>query len=242
MQQWLNYFEHNRANRSSVPWEQRIQIEPNFRESLIKSLQKFQLGESGDGRQLRKHAAATGDAAYAAAIGLFIKEEQEHSRLMAEILGRLGAPLLKSHWTDNCFVLMRHCFGLHQELMVLLLPEMIAKCYFRALHDGARDPVLRAVFDQIRHDEDGHLAHFECGIFSGRRLAADVFFWIASEHVAFHLAHLFRLHDGNCAAGCGRIQFLVCGYAAGTMLWVNHAPGLKAIGGTRRNFIGKSHD
>jgi hypothetical protein len=33
-----------------------------------------------------------------------------------------------------------------------------------------------------------------------------------------------------------RMQFLVCGYAAGTMLWVNHAPGLKAIGGTRGEF------
>ena len=42
--------------------------------------------------------------------------------------------------------------------MVLLLPEMIAKRYFRALHDGTRDPVLRAVFAQIVQDEVGHLA------------------------------------------------------------------------------------
>jgi hypothetical protein len=42
--------------------------------------------------------------------------------------------------------------------MVLLLPEMIAKRYFRALHDGTRDLVLRAVFAQIAQDEDGHLA------------------------------------------------------------------------------------
>jgi hypothetical protein len=33
-----------------------------------------------------------------------------------------------------------------------------------------------------------------------------------------------------------RIQFLLFGYAAGTMLWVNHAPCLKAIGGSRNEF------
>jgi hypothetical protein len=158
MQTWLNYFQYNRTHRASVPWERGIKIEPHLRQSLIRSLQKFQLGESGDGRNLRRHTAATGDSVYAAAIDLFIKEEQEHARLMAEILKRLDAPLLNSHWTDNCFMLMRHFFGLHQELMVLLLPEMIAKRYFRALRDGTKDEVLRAVFGQIAQDEEGHLA------------------------------------------------------------------------------------
>jgi len=158
MQNWLKYFEWNRANRPPVPWEIGINIEPHLRAPLIHSLQKFQIGESGEGRRLRRHAAATGDKVYEATIDLFIKEEQTHATLMAKILGHLGAPLLQSDWSHSCFSIMRHLFGLHQELMVLLLPEMIAKCYFRALHDGTRDPVLRAVFDQIARDEDGHLA------------------------------------------------------------------------------------
>ena len=158
MHTWLNYFERNRKNRASVPWELGIDIDPQLRAPLIRSLQKFQLGESGEGRKLRRHAAATGNAAYAAAIDLFIKEEQEHARLMGEVLRRLNAPLLKSHWSDNCFIVLRRLFGLHQELMVLLLPEMIAKRYFRALHEGTRDPVLRAVTTQIMVDEAGHLA------------------------------------------------------------------------------------
>jgi len=163
MQAWLNYFEWNHANRPPVPWENGIDIEPHLRAPLIRSLQKFQIGESGEGRRLRRHAAARGDRIYAAAIDLFVKEEQTHATLMAKIINQLGAPLLQSEWSHNCFWLMRHLFGLHQELMVLLLPEMIAKCYFRALHDGTRDPVLRAVFGQIARDEDGHLAfHVEC--------------------------------------------------------------------------------
>ena len=162
MKAWLNYFEHNRANRRPVPWEKGIEIEPQLRAPLIRSLQKFQLGESGEGRKLKGHARQTGDADYAAAIDLFIKEEQEHARLMGKILRGLDAPLLTSDWSDNCFVFLRQLFGLHQELLVLLLPEMIAKCYFRVLHDGTRDAVLRAVFAQIGQDEEGHLAfHME---------------------------------------------------------------------------------
>jgi hypothetical protein len=162
MKNWLNYFEHNRANRPPVPWERGIEVEPHLRAPLIRSLQKFQLGESGEGRKLKSHAKKTGDETYAAAIRLFIGEEQEHARLMGKILRGLDAPLLENHWSDRCFVFMRQLFGLHQELMVLLLPEMIAKRYFRALHDGTRDPVLRAVFAQIAQDEDGHLGfHIE---------------------------------------------------------------------------------
>lgn len=158
MQSWLSYFEWNRKNRPPVCWERGIRIEPHLRNSLIRSLQKFQLGESGDGLRLRGHAKATGDATYMAAIDLFVKEEQEHSRLMGRILGLLAAPLLTRHWSNGCFMLIRRPFGLHQELMVLLLPEMIAKRYFRALHEGTGDGVLRAVFSQIVRDEEGHLA------------------------------------------------------------------------------------
>src|SRR5665213_1409051 len=162
MQVWLDYFERNRANRLLVPWENGIQVEPHLRAPLIRSLQKFQLGESGEGRKLKSHARKTGDMTYARAIDLFIKEEQEHSRLMGKILRGLNAPLIEKHWGDSCFIFLRQLFGLHQELMVLLLPEMIAKRYFRPLHDGTRDPVLRAVFAQIARDEDGHLAfHIE---------------------------------------------------------------------------------
>src|SRR5436309_8987875 len=116
---WLRYFEHNRDHRMNIPWEQGIQLEARLREPLIRSLQRFQVGESGEGGHLRKRAATTGDAIYEAAIDLFIKEEQEHARLMAGILRRLNAPLLPEHWSDSCFVLLRHFFGLHGTLLVL---------------------------------------------------------------------------------------------------------------------------
>lgn len=219
MQTWLNYFEYNRVHRLPVPWERGINIEPSLRDSLIRSLQKFQIGESGEGRKLRRHAVETGDAVYARTIELFVKEEQEHARLMAEILKRLDAPLLTSDWTDNCFMLMRHLFGLRAELLVLLLPEMIAKRYFRALHDGTGDPVLRAVFAQIVQDEEGHVAFhveylrrlFENLSFS-RRIAVQVAWRIAyratclvvmSDHRA--VLHACGVKPGDFWRDCGRI-------------------------------------
>jgi hypothetical protein len=155
---WLRYFEHNRDHRLPIPWECGVHPEPTLRAPLIRSLLRFQVGESGEGRHLRRQAAATGDADYIAAINLFVKEEQEHARLMAEILGRLDVPLLKHHWSDVVFVLLRRLFKLRGELLVLLVPEIIAKRYFRAVHDGTADPVIRAVCAQIGHDEEGHIA------------------------------------------------------------------------------------
>jgi hypothetical protein len=158
MKNWLNYFTNNRNNRQEIPWDRDISVEPSLRAPLIRSLQRFQVGESGEGHHLRRQAARSGDPDYQAAIDLFIKEEQEHARLMAAVLMKLNAPLLGHHWSDACFILLRRLFGLHHELLVLLMPEMIAKRYFRALRDGLDDTTLRAMCEQILHDEEAHVA------------------------------------------------------------------------------------
>jgi len=158
MKHWLNYFEHNRDHRHAIPWCDKINIAPHVEKPFIRSLQRFQIGESGEGRHLRVAANATGDIAYIKALDLFIKEEQEHARLMGEILKRLGAPLLTSHWSDGCFILLRRLFRLNEELMVLLTPEIIAKRYFRVAHDAGDDASVKAVCAQILHDEEGHVA------------------------------------------------------------------------------------
>src|SRR6185503_5730579 len=133
MKTWLEYFERNRTDRLSVPWGTLPEIEAAVRGPLIRSLQRFQVGESGEGSHLRRRAATTNDPAYQACIELFIREEQEHARLMANFLQRLNAPLLTHHWSDSCFIFLRHLFPLEHELLVLLVPEIIAKRYFRAL-------------------------------------------------------------------------------------------------------------
>ncbi len=158
MKKWLDHFEHNRTHRRPIPWKDELNVAPNVIRPFVHSLQRFQIGESGEGRHLRAAANKTGDRDYIQAIGLFIKEEQEHARLMAEILQRLKSPLLKSHWSDGCFILLRRLFRLNEELMVLLTPEIIAKRYFRIVYDRVDDEVVRAVCVQILYDEEGHVA------------------------------------------------------------------------------------
>jgi hypothetical protein len=158
---WYDYFLQNAASRMAIPWERGIKVESALRGPLVRSLQRFQVGEKGDGKHLIRSAAATGDPEYAATVELFIKEEQAHSALLARLLDGMGAPLIGWHWSDACFVLVRRLSGLKLELMVLLAAEMIAKRYYRALYEGTADPVLRAAFGQIIHDEDGHVA-FHC--------------------------------------------------------------------------------
>jgi hypothetical protein len=158
MKRWRQHFEHNRIHRDPVPWAEGIHVSPSMAKPFIRSLQRFQVGESGEGRHLRAAARSTGDEEYIRAIDLFIGEEQEHARLMAEILRRLKAPLLDGHWSDGCFILLRRLFGLNEELMVLLTPEIIARRYFRIVHDAVPDESVRAVCAQILRDEEGHVA------------------------------------------------------------------------------------
>lgn len=155
---WVQYFERNRANRKEMPWNRTISIAPQLREPLIHSLQRFQIGESGEGKHMKRCAAATGDAEYAQAVHLFIAEEQEHARMMMGILERLGAKGISRHWSDAGFILLRRLFGLNCEVMVMLAAEIVGKRYFQTLYQGMDDPLLRAVFGQMVQDEDGHIA------------------------------------------------------------------------------------
>jgi len=154
---WLAYFQHNRTNRHTIPWELGITVEPHQRNPLIRSLQRFQVGESGEGLHLKKGAARTGDPDYQATIDLFIAEEQEHARLLGKALDALQADRLTWHWSDAAFIMLRRMMGLHLELMVLLMAEMIALRYYRLLRDGTLDPVLRALGRQFLDDEVGHV-------------------------------------------------------------------------------------
>jgi hypothetical protein len=125
------------------------------------SLQRFQVGEDGDGANLIGKAVAAGDPDYAGAVRLFVAEEQNHARLLALLLAAGGVPTLSSHWSDRIFVRLRRLFGLRLELMVLMVAELIAVPYYRAVRDGARDPLVSEVTARILADEKRHIP-FHC--------------------------------------------------------------------------------
>jgi len=120
--------------------------------------------------------------------------------------------MITSHWSFTAFCLCRRVFGVKFELQVLTLTELVSTAYYRMLRAHSPDGPLAAMCELILRDEAGHVA------FQRDRLAG----------------------SGNPKPGLRgmlwRIQFLLLGYAAGTMLWINHAPCLKAIGGSRSEF------
>ena len=162
---WRDYYRRNAGSRLDDSTGEPVNVPPVHRDPLIDSLRRFQIGESGDGKHLIAGADATGDAEYAAAIRLFIAEEQDHARRLALVIKRLGGTLLDSHWSDRIFVLLRRMMGLRTELMVLLIAELIARRYYLAIHDGTDDPDVRLMCRQIIHDERRHV-RFHCDYLS----------------------------------------------------------------------------
>ncbi len=70
---WVEHFARNRTECIYIPWELGVHVGPHLRSALAKSLQRFQIGESGDGEHLRKVAARTGHRQYALAVEAFVR-------------------------------------------------------------------------------------------------------------------------------------------------------------------------
>ncbi|MFT3900260.1 MAG: ferritin-like domain-containing protein [Gordonia sp. (in: high G+C Gram-positive bacteria)] len=154
---WLDDFQTAadvRARTADPDWFVGARLTP----AIAASLQRFQVGESGDGATLIGAADASGDAEYAAAIRLFVAEEQNHARMIAELLAAGGHRTIAAHWSDAVFVHVRRLLGLRTEVMVLAVAEVIALRYYRALADGGRDRLLTEMSRRILDDEFRHVA------------------------------------------------------------------------------------
>jgi len=155
---WLDYFTANRARPRPTAWTAGVAVPLALRAPLVRSLQRFQVGEQGEGRHLRRAARATGDVRYAAAVDLFLAEEQAHARLLAALLGALGAPVLARHWSDGCFVWLRHRAGLYGALLVLMAAEIIGEYAYGLVARVVPDAGVRRAMADILADEAGHIA------------------------------------------------------------------------------------
>ncbi len=159
--QWVDHFEANVAVHAEVDaaidFAGDCTVPESARGPLIASVRRFQLGESGDGRQLLRNAQRAGDPEYVRAIGLFVAEEQQHAALLLRLLGHLGGTPMSTHWSDAVFVRLRRLLGLRTELMVLSVAEVVALSYYGGLSSHGPDPVTRAVAARIVDDEHAHV-------------------------------------------------------------------------------------
>ena len=158
---WLTFFRTNADTPDRIPWADRPTLSPAEGAAVIASVLEFQLGESSEGRHLRdaadRYALATGDAAYASAIRLFIREEQRHAAYLARLLAAEGVPLKGRTWADSVFRKLRHLSGLETAICVLLTAEIIAQVYYAALRRATGSRVLRAICRRVLADEAVHV-------------------------------------------------------------------------------------
>ncbi|MGW2729194.1 ferritin-like domain-containing protein [Streptomyces sp. NPDC001494] len=157
---WARDFEDERGRRAALgdpDWGRGAALPP----AVWAGIQRFQVGEDGDGVNLVAKADQEGDPDYARAVRLFVAEEQNHARMLARLLASGGMPLLSGHWSDTVFVRLRRLMGLRLELLVLMIAEVVALRYYRALRDGAGDPLTSEVAGRVLADEERHVP-FHC--------------------------------------------------------------------------------
>ncbi|MFI7659915.1 ferritin-like domain-containing protein [Micromonospora parva] len=209
---WVREFTENAERRRDGPdprWSAATPLPP----ALIRSLQRFQAGEDGDGVNLISKSERAGDPTYLAAVRLFVAEEQNHARLLKHLLVSAGGDVIDGHWTDRVFVAIRRALGLRLELMTLMVAEVVALRYYRAVRDGTDDPLLSDVGARILVDEQRHVPFHTERLRQGWadsagpvRAAVAAGWWVllfgAAVVVAFGHGAALRL------LGVGRLRFI----------------------------------
>ena len=212
---WIEHFQRNRQNRPEPDWNAPVNIPPHILPALLHSIEEFRLGDGGGPASLIAYDAEgfrSSTAEMRTIVDLWFKEEAEHARLLGCAVKRFNGRIITSHWSFTAFCFCRRILGVAFELQVLTLTELVSTAYYRMLRHYAADGPLAAMCELILRDEGGHVAFQRDRIMSAGRPQPGIrgLIW--------------------------RIQFLLCGYAAATVLWSSHAPCLTAIGGSRTEF------
>ncbi|MFG2973294.1 ferritin-like domain-containing protein [Streptomyces sp. NPDC048331] len=212
---WVGEFEAERERRAALgdpDWGQGARLPAD----IVRSIQKFQVGEDGDGSALTAKADLAGDPVYSRAVRLFIAEEQNHARMLKLLLAAGGAETLDGHWSDAAFVRVRRLLGLRVELLVLMIAEVVALGYYRALRDGATDPLTSEVAGRILADEE--------------------------RHVPFHCV---RLREGLAGLPRPARRAVTAGWrgllaGAAALVAVDHGPAMRTLGVDRGAFVART--
>jgi hypothetical protein len=212
---WIEHFQRNGQNRPEPDWNAPVNIPDKMLSPLLRSIEEFRLGDGGGPASLIAYNAETfrgSTEQMRTIVDLWFKEEAEHARLLGCAVKRFGGRIITSHWSFTAFCLCRRTLGVRFELQVLTLTELVSTAYYLMLRHYSPDGPLAAMCELILRDEAGHVAFQRDRIMNAGNPRPDLqgLFW--------------------------RLQFLMCGYAAATVLWASHAPCLKAIGGSRAEF------
>lgn len=159
--QWKQYFRQNRDHFKHIDIDRADVLTEAEKKLIRSSLQQFQRGEHSEGKNLYVFAEKFGDPDYLDCIRLFIQEEQRHAMVLSAYMRKNRIPLLRGHWVDHVFRKLRKLAGIENTVRVLLVAEIIAKVYYRALCRATSSTLLQDICTQILGDEDQHI-RFQC--------------------------------------------------------------------------------
>jgi rubrerythrin len=173
------YFQANRTRFADLAWDDPHQLSPSQKRAISASLQTFQRGEGTGGDHLQALAEQLGDSDYAAAMRLFIQEEEGHAEMLGQFMDRQSIPRLKTHWMHEVFRGLGRPLGLVHMVRVILTAEIVATVYYKALFNATFSGLLQQICRRILLDEEMHLIYHCLAIrqLSPRRNWLSAWFW-----------------------------------------------------------------
>ena len=171
--EWRRYFEAN-ALRPVPRVEAAPQLTRERHEALVRSLQKFQLGETGEGRlanQIDTAVLRAVDDDFRACVKMFVREEGRHARVLGFMLRALGAGLVTRDWSAAGFRTLRRLIGVRVKLFVALAAEAVGAGFYGMIGARLAEGELPRVLRQLCSDEEAHL-QFQADFFRAQLPAA----------------------------------------------------------------------
>jgi hypothetical protein len=212
---WVEYFYRN-APEPALPWSTGVRLSGAERLAVIASIQQFQLGEGASGARMLERAQrfsrATGDLGLIAALRLFLREEQRHSKILARFLQIENARCLRKHWVHSVFRWLRGLAGLELCLKVLVTAELLARPYYAALRDATGSPLLGSICQLIFEEEGAHL-----------------------RFQAFALSRFQKRHSPRIQILIKRAHAALVAFTA-ALVWMEHRPVFRSAERTFRRF------
>jgi hypothetical protein len=160
-EEWIGYFNFN-AKQKRINWCQPSAITTKELNTVLRSLQAWQLGETCEGHNLikvsEKYAAKTRDTFYVTAIKLFIKEEGKHGTNLGRYLDAIGQPTIKRNWGDSLFRSIRNLNGsMEIWTLAVIAGESVAQIFYQSLKNATNCKLLKEICTDILIDEAPHI-------------------------------------------------------------------------------------
>lgn len=156
---WLRRFRVNAARPRQQLFGP-LGLPPEMHAAVVRSIQRFQLGETGEGtivHQARAREDDLFDEATKQTVALWVREEGRHAAELADVLRALGAEPLRRHASQSLFKAARRLFGLRTKLLAIGVAEIVGIVFYRLLRDEVPSEPLAGLAAALVADEEMHL-------------------------------------------------------------------------------------